>query len=74
MRTVPVDVDALNALSINVAGDMWALIDDEDSLALPARFVGKNSAVYQVILQQLSCLPYTVISRLLWPRLLSQRI
>ena len=74
VRTVLVDVDPFDALGVDVAGDVWALVDDEDSLALPARFVGKNSAVYQVILQQLSCLPYTVISRLLWPRLLSQRI
>ena len=45
VRTVLVDVDPFDALGVDVAGDVRALVDDEDSLALLARFVGKNSAV-----------------------------
>lgn len=42
--SVAVDVDALDLLGVDVAGDVVAAVDDEDGLAGPARGVGEHGS------------------------------
>ena len=44
MRAVAVDLDALDVLSVDVAGDVVAAIDDQDRLAGALGDVGKDGA------------------------------
>ena len=44
MRAVPVDVDPLHLLGVDVAGNVAAPVDDQAALARPACLVGEHRA------------------------------
>ena len=45
MRTVLMDIDALDVLGVDIARNVGALVNDQHALAVYFGFMGKNCAV-----------------------------